>query len=273
MCLVFIRFPGRHWAGTKVSFIALQNYCIHLSACQEDVERAKKEAEEAENSDSSESESSAASDGSSKSSFGVAGDDDEPPEKKVRMIKKGKAPPAPKPKSKRGSPQVAKVKKEQIDLQKSLDGAEKYLGSLTELQLHTMWKSCVRASEIDRRLGREASIISGLENGMNFDGCPKDMSDKGHDLVKSIKAEVKTVLNMKEMCRILRGSEDLASEVSLPTSSLCAILSDQAFEIGRRMAADTNTFIDVVSFVAKKLVEVLVRNRFRAGWIVLHWCQ
>ena len=233
------------------------------------MERAKKEAEEADNSDSGESDSSSASDATSKSSFGVAADD-EPAEKGIRLRKKTRPSVAPKAKAIRG----AKVKKEQLELQKSLDGAEKYLGSLVELQLHTMWKSCVRTNEIDRRLGRESSIISGLESGMNFDECPVGMSDKGHDLVKRIKAQVKTVLNMKEMCKVLRGSEDLVSEVSLPTSSLCAILSDQEFDLGKKLAADTNTRIDIVTFVAKKLVEVLVQNSFfKTGWIVARWCQ
>lgn len=79
-----------------------------------------------------------------------------------------------------------------------------------------------------------------------------------------IQTHAKVVLNMKEFCKELRGAntEEIRKQASSTDGRLCEILSLDDFAVGKRVVADTATFSDMLSFAAKKIIEV--------SW--LFWC-
>lgn len=150
----------------------------------------------------------------------------------------------------------SKARKAAADLEKAIEGAEKFLGSLRELQVHTLWKSCIRASEIDRRLSRESSVVSNLDSSMSVDQCPEDLRQKAQNLMNDIQQEAKTVLNLKEFCKELRSCQDLTKQVNSEGGTLCELLSADNFAVGKRVTADMATLADMLTFAAKKIIEV-----------------
>ena len=107
-----------------------------------------------------------------------------------------------------------------------MEAAEKFLASLKELQVHTLWKSCVRSNEVDRRLSKESTVVNGLDSALSYDGCPEDVVTKGKQMVTDIQNQSRLVTKLKEFCKILRGIQltDLVSEVHSP-GSLCSLMS------------------------------------------------
>ena len=229
---------------------------------QEDAERAEKEADQ-DDSGPDGSPKSSSSSGSSKSSFGVADQDsDEEAAKKPkrRSVGSAKAKPAPKGKSQ----PTKKGQKEKQELAKNLDVAEKYLASLQELKFHTLWKSVVRGPEIDRRLSRESTVLNSVEASMGACSDP-ELTATGSKLCADINYQAKAVYNMRECCKIIRGAQvqELMNEVTTTGGSLAPMLSFNDFDLGKRLAADVNTLVDILLVTAKKLLEV--------PW--LPWCD
>ena len=59
--------------------------------------------------------------------------------------------------------QVSKATKAETEkLSGVMESSAKYLASLEELTPNALWRSCVRQSEVDRRLGRESNIIEAI---------------------------------------------------------------------------------------------------------------
>jgi hypothetical protein len=59
--------------------------------------------------------------------------------------------------------QVPKATKAETDkLNAAMESSAKYLASLKELTPNALWRSCVRQSEVDRRLARESNIIEAI---------------------------------------------------------------------------------------------------------------
>ena len=170
------------------------------------MERAQKDAEHAEKTDDSGSDSSDSdSSSSSKSSFGVKSSKSASPKAKRKAApkpgakKKGtpqnktkKADESGQPSAekvapsvrfrKKGTPKASPVKDPQAEAEKNvkqhLDTAQKYLQSLLELKPDTIWRSCVRASEVDRRLSKEVSVTNVLENLLGSEGLPSETWQK-----------------------------------------------------------------------------------------------
>lgn len=203
------------------------------TACvdQEELQQAEKNAESgSETEDSSSSSDSSSSD---KSSFGLSSEKSLKPAAKRRSGAKAKAKATEK---KRKSGQVSKAgaggpnKKQKAEMDKFnnvYDSSEKYLNTLLELKPDSLWRSCIRAGEVDRRLGREAGILSSLEAAIDTLEDDQDESKtKGKEMVQKVKQEVEVVRGLKEFCRILREARPaaLVEHIVGPQSDLCSDL-------------------------------------------------
>ena len=167
--------------------------------------------------------------------------------RKRRSVGSAKAKPAPKGKSQ----PTKKGQKENQELAKNLDVAEKYLASLQELKFHTLWKSVIRGPEIDRRLSRESSALNSMEASMGVCSDP-ELTAKGWKLCADTKHQAKAVFSMKEGCRTIRGAQvqELINEVLATGGSLAPMLSSNDFDLRKRLAADTSTLVDFLLVTA-----------------------
>ena len=151
------------------------------------MERAQKETDLAEQSGSEDNSSSSDSDSSksSKSSFGVNESDSEPKRKRPAAKAQAKRKSLPssvkkesvgeaKPPANRLRKKTPQKNQSAEKLKQSLEAAEKYMQSLVELRLDTLWRSCVRAHEVDRRLSKESSVISAVDSLLDSPELPED---------------------------------------------------------------------------------------------------
>lgn len=145
-------------------------------------------AEKSGDDDSSSSSDSDTSD-SSRSSFGCQAED-ESPKKKGRGAPKAVAKAkrkstssavtksdAPTNRLRKKTPQKASQDAEK-KLRQNLETAGKFLASLQELKCDTLWRSCVRAGEVDRRLGREAAVVNSIDSLPCSEEMPEEASSK-----------------------------------------------------------------------------------------------
>lgn len=147
-------------------------------------------AEKSGDDDSSSSSDSDTSD-SSRSSFGCQAED-ESPKKKGRGAPKAVAKAkrkstssavtksdaaAPTNRLRKKTPQKASQDAEK-KLMQNLETAGKFLASLQELKCDTLWRSCVRAGEVDRRLGREAAVVNSIDSLPCSEEMPEEASSK-----------------------------------------------------------------------------------------------
>ena len=149
------------------------------------MERAQKETDLAEQSGSDDNSSSSDSSKSSKSSFGVNESDSEPKRKRPAAKAQAKRKSLPssakkdsvgeaKPPTNRLRKKTPQKNQSAEKLRQGLEAAEKYMQSLVELRPDTLWRSCVRAHEVDRRLVKESSVISAIDSHLDSPEVPED---------------------------------------------------------------------------------------------------
>lgn len=232
---------------------------------QEDVERA---IEQASDDDADANSSSSDSDSSSESSFAVAkkieGNEEEPPKRKAKA--KAKSAPAsaavaPAPKRARrslgGKDQVqGEDKKDSKDASRvatALASHEKTLALLTEVTVNAVWRSVVRASELDRRLGKATTCREELRKLLENPKLDDADKDKAQDLDKKIESNMETIMATKEVSRLIRSSSptDLAVEV-VSSQNLANFFA----KCSSAILADFATLADMLHNLSKKLIEV-----------------
>lgn len=234
------------------------------------MDRAAKAADDENKSDSENSSSSSNSSSSEQSSFKVASEKGSPSPKRgaKRKSSAGKAK-AKSSSDKRVRGGGSTKKSHNADLEKfnsALDAAQKYLATLEELKCDTLWRSCIRGKEVERRLGRESAISGALETSMDSDAVSTEKKDEANAIIVQIENQSKFVGNMKEMCRSLRSmkSAELVAEVT-STSSLFKLLAADEFTAGKRLVSELPTLQDILLHVAKKLSEVQATSQFIWG--------
>lgn len=227
---------------------------------QGDVERAIEKASDDEVDANS---SSSDSDSSSESSFAVAknieGNEEEPrPKKKAKAKAKSAAALAPAPKRARkslgGKDQVQeKDSKEASRVATALAGHEKTLALLTEVTVNAVWRSVVRASELDRRLGKATTCREELRKLLENPKLDDADKDKAQDLDKKIESNMETIMATKEVSRLIRSSSptDLAAEV-VSSQNLAKFFA----KCSSAILADFATLADMLHNLSKKLIEV-----------------
>lgn len=90
--------------------------------------------------------------------------------------------------------------------------------------------------------------------------------DDAKEMVQQIKNEAKTVMNLKELCRMVRSMKSAAfsAEVS-GASPICDLLAADDFTLAKKlMFSEPNTLVEILQFIARKLHEV-TKLQFKGG--------
>ena len=171
----------------------------------------------------SDSDRSSDSSNSSSSSFGCQSQDEEEKPRKKKKKQPAKAKAAPKDMAKpKAQPRKTEKAKDRLEKEKSnkalakeasiLDGAAKLLTLLEELTCPAIWRSAVRSTEVDRRIGRATPTCSEIENVLT------EIQGEDVEARKGKLLEIRNRLNkeLKDLCKIIRNSsaEELIEEVS-----------------------------------------------------------
>lgn len=235
---------------------------------QDDLEKlAAAEAEEGSgDSSNSDSDSDSSSDSSS---FGCM-TDDAPKKGAKRKSSKGpgkgvpkkraqttppadKAEPKTKPKGKEDPKAAARENS-------TAESAEKLLGLLEELAGATVWRSVVRATEIDRRLSKVHPVCCELEDAMKALGPESERSDEEqtrfsrlHDLFMKLETESERVTSLKEMSKFIRAAspDDMIADVATAGS-----IKHHFAKCYKSVIEAEGTLVDMILAVGKKLLEV-----------------
>ena len=216
--------------------------------------------------------SSSDSDSSSESSFAAAkqnieGNEEEPQAKKKAKAKAkssaaaGGIPPPKRPRRSTGGggnviggdDKKGADSKDASRVATTLAGHEKTLALLSEVTVNAVWRSVVRASELDRRLGKATTCREELRKLLDNPKLDDADKDKAQDLDKKIESNMETIMATKEVSRLIRSSS--------PTDLAMDIVSGQNFanffaKCSSPILADFATLADMLHNLSKKLVEV-----------------
>eukprot|EP00438_Fugacium_kawagutii_P010084 Skav204015 [mRNA] locus=scaffold3441:105973:107701:- [translate_table: standard] len=245
----------------KDSFAKAADELKGTTNSKDDIERAEKEAME-KSSDGSSSSDSSSSD-SEKSSFGVASEKGTPSPKRAKRKSLTAAKAKAKTSSEKSRPKgnARKGTTIRVEVEKfntALDASQKLLPMLMEIKADTLWRSCIRQHEVERRLARESSVTSTLQTAMEPDAIPSEERERASEVMEAIQLQCNFIRNMKEVCRSIRSfkSEDFIAQVKSPDASLTKLLSADDFSAGKGLASELSTLKDILHFVGKKLVDV-----------------
>lgn len=215
------------------------------------------------------------SDSCTNSSCGLQSSDEEKPSKRRR--KSGASQPAPSPmddkdpepekpekpdkqKPGRGGPPREKTPKEpkggkQDRVAASLTQHEKTLQSLNEITAEAVWKSLIRATELERRVTRATSATGDLQKIPAMPAATADQKTKADDLAQEIRLVSRNVSAMKELSRVIRSltPPDMEREIQRCNHSELATHLDSCRDL---LVKDGAVLMDLVTTIAKKLLEV-----------------
>ena len=212
--------------------------------------------------DSDRSDSNSSSETSSDSDFDAVmkiDTSEEPKGKKTASKAKAKA----KNKARQSEKATEKVEKpsaKEKDAQKeaarftsAITTQQKTLDLLKELNFGLIWRSTVRAAEVERRLVKGGSAREELSRILLNPRLDDDQQSQAKALDEALEETVSTVTSIKEVCRIVRSSTPEALEEDiLKSGSLLASMSKCSAE----MLDDMVTLSDILHVIGKKLVEV-----------------
>lgn len=135
-----------------------------------------------------------------------------------------------------------------------LEQTGKLKALLQEITGPAMWRSVVRATEVDRRLGRVTAICKELEDAVaeigDTDAAKKE---KLVNTKTSIEDEADRVVALKDICKFIRSSttQQMIEEVSSSGSILY-----QYEKCQKSLIEADGTLPDMVQMIAKKLIDV-----------------
>lgn len=237
---------------------------------QEDIDAALKNDSDAE----TEGNKSGDESDSCSSSCGVQSSDEEKPRKK-RKSTASSANPVPSPKDdkdlenkeeekpdkpKPGRPTGSKPPKEpkgskQDRVAASLTSHEKTLQSLREITAEAIWKSLIRATELERRVTRATAAANELQKIPAMPAATEEQKTKADHLAEEIRQVACTVSAMKELSKVTRSLSpaDMDREIHRCNESELAIHFGSCKDL---LAKDGAVLMDVVTAIAKKLLEV-----------------
>ncbi|CAJ1413369.1 unnamed protein product [Effrenium voratum] len=224
-------------------------------------------------SDSEESSGSDGSKSSSESSFGVQSDCSGG--KPVKGKRSGAAPgPGPKKRPKAAAePDKAKVKEKAEKVPSSavakrrgaptpaelaagiIANGRKQFEALAEMTPSVVWKSVIRTSELERRLGKGQSMqdeLDALQANRSLEDSVKKEAD---DVQTKLYGQCVEKAALKDFCRALRQSSAsaLAEEVCFGENNLRELFTRCALPLFQ----DTSTLMDMIAVAAKRLMDAL----------------
>ena len=140
-----------------------------------------------------------------------------------------------------------------------MEGAEKLIGLLQELSAPTVWRSVVRANEVERRLGRVGAVTRELEDVITSLLQAEPGSDAAFkkdtfvNLNQLLQQEATRVNALKELCKFLRTAtpEEVANDVSTAGNII-----QYYGECYKCVMEAEGTLVDMIQTIGKKLVDV-----------------
>ena len=165
----------------------------------------------------------------------------------------GAAPSAtPGSKRRRGGSSAAESKKA-ANRESLISQAQKLLESLKELSPDVVWRSVIRAAELDRRLTKVPSLLDELDVLAGDMDAPEDMKAQAGELHVAISKKSEEVTGVKELSRILRFMPlaDLAADLDKPDGQLLKALEACVDSLLQCPVA----LPDIIQFIAKKLID------------------
>ena len=246
---------------------------------------ADKHGDENSDAESKNSSSDSSSDSDAMSSCGLQSDEEsggkvpkkaaakalssQPKKEEPAREQRSSEPPAKRHRGK-GPDQSAAVKAtERIDNQ--LNSADKVLLSLTELTADSLWRSMIRTNELDRRMGRATSAKAEVQKVMTHAAATEQQKTRAEKLHSDIEVAANIAAAMKEVNRLIRGSQplDLAKQLkSGEESDLYKSLQGCAVQLMKELSV----VIDIITTIAKKLVDVAGDEAGAASlvWWIFH---
>ncbi|CAJ1401522.1 unnamed protein product [Effrenium voratum] len=228
-------------------------------------------------SDSGSSASSKSSGNSSKSSFGMRSDSEEGKKKGKRKAAgklssakkkaKGQQEKLPAP----GSLPTAKRKqgKQKDTGANTVCLARKQLELLQELTASVVWKSVIRASELDRRLAKGQSTVDELEGLQSNPRADEETKKLAEEMQTKIFTLCQEAASVKEISRVIRQSSpaDLAEDVRCGGN-----LRENFLRCSPGILVDHQTLTEMLQAIAKKLAEAVWLMRqvplaFKLVWV------
>ena len=148
------------------------------------------------------------------------------------------------------------VKAKQDRAEKLLVAAKKAKGSLDEVTADMIWRSVVRAGELDRRLQKAQQTEADLKTFVESEGTAffGQQKKEVEPFLESFGKVREVVTDFKDICREIRAitPEDFAKEISEGGSGELTRLLPKVVESVLN-AVDHPTFLDMLCFLAKKL--------------------
>ena len=98
----------------------------------------------------------------------------------------------------------------------AFDAGEKLIALLQELTCPALWRSQVRTTEVDRRLGRVTPVSSEIQDAAAVVEKDPEAQEKLIKLSQKLDEEHQRVTALKEFCRTIRSSssEEMVTEVT-----------------------------------------------------------
>ena len=216
---------------------------------EEDIDKMVNDEEGESNSDSSStsSEDSGSSWGNQSEGSGKG--------KRRAQAKRTSAPKPRKPDAKtKSKPKPAAASKE-ADMKSTLESGIKVLPLLEELTAPTLWRSSVRASEVDRRMGRSGPLLREIADLMTDPAADKESEDYKslHTLSKKMQEEIDRISALRDLCKFIRGStsDQMAEDVATNGSML-----ENFGYCWKSLLECEGTLVDMVGLISKKILEV-----------------
>ena len=207
---------------------------------------------------SSDGESSSSSESSS---FGK-GIKQEKAAAKKRPKSKAKAasvPAAKKAKTEDSKKSQKAAEKEEAKFESAMAGYQKVLELLNEIGPDMIWRSLVRTVEVERRLSKATSTldeVQKLEGGYNI---TDDQLQRVTSLREKLSEQVEWITAMKDLSKLIRGSEPDHLAKAVYETSLLEQFSGCAGHLFKHL----DTLADMMHVMAKKICEALVPRHFQ----------
>lgn len=205
--------------------------------------------------DASGDSDSDSSSSSTTSSWGVQSEEAKSKKKPKAKAKRKSTPANSKPEAKKKGKADKEPKQEAKgkDIGALMESGGKLLTLLTELTAPALWRSVVRAAEVDRRLGKAPAVLQDLEDASTQVDADSEDHQKLQDLHLDVFNEVDRVENLRGLCKAIRsfGNDEMRDDV-LDTGSILIWFSKCYGGLFRC----EQVLVDMIVNIAKKLLDV-----------------
>lgn len=133
-----------------------------------------------------------------------------------------------------------------------LTNSQKSLDLVLELTPNVLWKSLVRANELDRRLGKVQAAEREMQKLMANDRANQEQKERAQKLQSEILAAAEVVSSMKQLFLQIRSTDTSLEQEMVSGQDLTINLA----KCSDKLFADAATTMDVIHVMAKRLIDV-----------------